>query len=127
MSVLFSVPTLTNGIAPSFLRLSVGDGRARSAGDLLSGRRDDEPAGAECRQALAVRLTGLRVLREAVERVAVVRDLGLAVGPPRGRQPRPAPWRAGPPPRAGGSGLRRTRWRLFSGGWGAPWSPRWPR
>src|SRR5918996_248987 len=90
MSALFSVPTLTNGMAPSFLRLSVGDGRVRSAGDLLSGRRDREPAGAECRQALAVRLTGLRVLREAVERVAVVRDLGLPVGPPRGSELRGA-------------------------------------
>src|SRR3954451_1469464 len=73
-------------------------------GDDVSGAGDGEPRGAEVRQALPVRITGLRVARIAVERVAVVDHLRRAVGPRRrrelgGAEPRP---RHGPALRADG-------------------------
>src|SRR3954471_3733050 len=60
----------------------VGAARAqRCRGDLVAGRRQHVPRCAEPVEALAVGLAGLAVALVAVERVAVVRDLWLAVGP----------------------------------------------
>src|SRR6187200_930730 len=54
---------------------------------LLAGRREDIPPAAELVQVLALRGAGLRVGDVAVERVAVVRHLELAVGAPRRAEP----------------------------------------
>src|SRR5215211_1739690 len=66
--------------------------------DLVAGRRQHVPLGAERLDALAVGVAGLAVTGEVVQRVAVVGDLGLAVGPGGGPQQRrgnasPSPWR----------------------------------
>src|SRR6185295_9948638 len=67
---------------PSVSRLVTAAGARlrRLAGDLGSGRRHGEPPAAECVDPLTVDLTGLLVALIAIERVAVVRDLRLAVG-----------------------------------------------
>src|SRR3954465_7200395 len=56
----------------------------RLGGHLVAGGRHRVPAGAEGVHALAAGVTGALVAGEGVERVAVVGDLGLAVGA-RGR------------------------------------------
>src|SRR3954467_12239712 len=69
----------------SGLLVAIAAARARRCrGDLVPGRRQHVPGGAEAVAALAGGVAGLAVALIAVERVAVVGDLRLTVGP-RGR------------------------------------------
>jgi hypothetical protein len=52
--------------------------------DLVAGRREDIPPGAECGAAFTVCVARLGVADEAIQRVTVIGDLGFAVAP-RGR------------------------------------------
>src|SRR3954469_25691657 len=74
-----TAPDLSRG---SGLLVAIAAARARRCrGDVLPGRRQHIPGSAEPGAALAGGVAGLAVALETVERVAVVGDLRLAVGP----------------------------------------------
>src|SRR4051794_23862669 len=80
-----SIATVLDRSCGSLLLVATAAARARRCrGDLVPGRRQHVPGRAEPGAALAVGVAGLAVALVAVERVAVVGDLWLSVGP-RGR------------------------------------------
>src|SRR3954452_13343521 len=94
-------PESTNAVVGSALVAKTAPtpatGARRLGGDLIAGGGEHVPAGAEGVHALAVGVAGALVAREAVERVAVVGHLGLAVRARAG-----AHQRGGRPAAAGG-------------------------
>src|SRR3954469_19516979 len=75
-------PPAAPGTTPLVAKAAATTARARGlAHDLVPGRRNRIPEAAECVDALAARVTGILVARVGVERVAIVGDLRLTVGP----------------------------------------------
>src|SRR5215212_4397837 len=87
--------------------------------DLVAGRRQHVPLGAERLEALAVAVAGLAVTGEVVQGVAVVGDLGLAVGPGGGPQQRRGNASPGPRRPVGGVGRPAAGAGAVAGGAGA--------
>src|SRR3954454_9439237 len=80
-----SIATALDRSRGSGLLVAIAGARARRCrGDVVPGRRQHVPLCAECGDVLAVGVAGLAVALVAVDRVAVVGDLRLSVGP-RGR------------------------------------------